>query len=196
MDSMRSRWFLVALLSLGCAVLGSAPGWAQEDGPVRRGRKYKSPPETAHIEVLVTKKTNGKPIMNAAVVFHSKKDGRDEGNMEVKTDPEGKASIDVIPTGSDLTVQVIANGFATYAGEYVVDAPTKQIAVAMLRPQAQVSAYEDNSGKASDRKAGVQEPVKPQGKAPSAKPDAGSVRKSAPAPASEQNRPAPVPPQI
>ena len=159
---------------------------------MRHGRKYKAPPETAHIEVLVTKKTNGKPIMNAAVVFHSKKDGRDEGNMEVKTDPEGKASIDVIPTGSDLTVQVIANGFATFAGEYVVDGPTKQIAVAMLRPQAQVSAYEDNSGKASDRKAGVQEPVKPSAKAPSGKPDAAVSGK----PPSEQKAPAPAPPQI
>ncbi len=161
---------------------------------MRHGRKYKAPPETAHIEVLVTKKTNGKPIMNAAVVFHSKKDGRDEGNMEVKTDPEGKASIDVIPTGSDLTVQVIANGFATFAGEYVVDASTKQIAVAMLRPQAQVSAYEDTSGKASDRKPGVQEPVKPQAKA--SKPDAPTIPKPKPAPAAEQNRPAPAPPQI
>jgi hypothetical protein len=31
----------------------------------------------------------------------------------------------------------------------------------MVRPQAQVSAYEDNEGKASTRKAGVQEPVRP-----------------------------------
>ncbi len=191
---MRRRRFAVALFALICAVVSVAPAWAQQDEPVRHGRKYKTPPETAHIEVLVTKKTNGKPIMNAAVIFHSKKDGRDEGNMEVKTDPEGKASIDVIPTGSDLTVQVIANGFATFAGEYAVDAPTKQIPVAMLRPQAQVSAYEDTSGKASDRKPGVQEPVKPQAKA--SKPDAATTPKSAPVPASEQNRPAPAPPQI
>ena len=32
---------------------------------------------------------NGKPVANAAVVFHSIKDGKDEGNMEVKTNEQG-----------------------------------------------------------------------------------------------------------
>jgi hypothetical protein len=31
-----------------------------------RGRKYKSPPETSHIEVEVLRASNGKPISNAA----------------------------------------------------------------------------------------------------------------------------------
>ena len=31
----------------------------------------------------------------------------------IKTDPDGKAIIDVIPTGSLVRVQIIANGFAT-----------------------------------------------------------------------------------
>ncbi len=126
-----------------------------------RGRKYKSPPETSHIEIEVLRASNGKPISNAAVVLNPEKDGKDEGNLEIKTGPDGKAAIDVIPTGSKLRVQVIAGGFATFAEDYVVDTATKEISIKMLRPRAQVSAYVDNTGKASERKPGVQEPVRP-----------------------------------
>ena len=133
----------------------------QNDPPIRRGRKYKAPPETSHIEVLVTKKSNGKPISNAAVVFNPIKDGKDEGNLEVKTNPEGKAVIDVIPTGSTLRVQVIANGFATFAEDYLIDKSSHEISISMLRPQEQISTYEENHGKASARQPGVQEPRKP-----------------------------------
>ncbi len=150
-------------LSLSFCLLLAAPGLAfgQDDAPVRRGRKYKAPPATSHIEVLVTKKSNGKPISNAAVVFNPTKDGKEIGNLEVKTDPDGKAIIDVIPTGSLVRVQVIANGFATFAEDYQVNEPSREIAVTMLRPQEQISAYEDNHGKASARQPGVQEPIKP-----------------------------------
>lgn len=127
-----------------------------------RGRKYKAPPPTSRIEVQVTKKFNGKPIPNAAVVFNPTKDGKDLGNLEVKTDPDGKAVIDIIPTGSTLRVQVIATGFSTFGQDYLVDGPTKEISISMLRPQEQVSAYEDNSGKISERKPGVQEPIRPK----------------------------------
>ena len=72
------------------------------------------------------KKFNGKPIVNAAVIFNSTLDGKDEGNLEVKTDPDGKATIDVIPTGSTVRVQVIATGFATFADEYVVTEPSRR----------------------------------------------------------------------
>jgi hypothetical protein len=134
---------------------------AQDAAPEHRGRKYKAPPITSHIEVDVTKKFNGKPISNAAVVFESKLEGKDEGNLEVKTDPDGKAVIDIIPTGSTVRVQVIATGFATFAQDYVVDVPSKSIAVAMVHPQAQISGYVDNQGKPSTRKPGVQEPIRP-----------------------------------
>lgn len=147
-----------------CSLLAFAPLHlsAQDDAHTRRGRKYKAPADTSHIEVLVVKKSNGKPVVNAAVIFHPiDQQGKDQGNMEVKTDPEGKAALDIIPTGSNVRVQVIANGYATFAQEYLVTEPTRQISVALLRPQEQVSAYEDNSGKASGRKFGIQEPVKP-----------------------------------
>jgi hypothetical protein len=154
----------VLSLSFLVLVLAFTPCLAKaqdQDAPVKRGRKYKAPPATSHIEVTVTKKFNGKPIMNAAVIFDSVKDGKDEGNLEVKTDPDGKATIDVIPTGSKVRVQVIAQGFATYADEYDVTQPSKEIAVSMIRPREQVSSYEDNDGKAATRKPGVQEPIRP-----------------------------------
>jgi hypothetical protein len=139
----------------------SPKAFGQDDAATRRGRrKYKAPPEVSHIEVTVIKGFNKKPIVNAAVVFHPTMNGKDEGNLEVKTDPEGKAIIDVIPTGSTMTVQVIADGFATFAQDYIVKDPSQAIVITMIRPQAQISKYEENHGKASDRKAGVQEPEK------------------------------------
>lgn len=178
------------LLFASCLLLAaprSAPG--QDTPTTKRGRKYKAPPDTSHIEVVVTKKSNGKPIPNAAVVFNPTKDGKDEGSLEVKTDPEGKAIIDIIPTGSLVRVQIIANGFATFAEDYQVNEATRQIAVAMIRPQAQISGYEDNQGKASERKPGVQEPIKPKAPATTATPNA------KPAPAAPATPPATVPPQ-
>ncbi len=131
----------------------------------RHGRKYKAPPETSHLEVLVVKDFNGKVIENAGVIFHPTKDGEDEGNLEVKSGPDGKAFIDIIPTGSDVDIQVIANGFSTYAGKLKLEKASQALTVRMKRPQEQISAFEDRNG-ASTRKAGVQEPVVKQAPAP------------------------------
>ena len=166
MPSRRTLWSQFALLfclALACCL----PAMAQ-DAPPKHGRKYKAPPATSHIEVTVLKKFNGKPISNAAVIFDATLDGKDQGNLEVKTDPDGKAVIDVIPTGSNVRVQVIATGFATYAEDYLVNEPSREITVSMVHPQEQVSSYQNNDGKATTRKPGVQEPVRPT--TPAAKP--------------------------
>lgn len=137
-----------------------------EDGaapkPEQHGRKYKAPPDTSHIEVTVLKGFNKKPIDGAHVVFHPVKDGKDEGNLELKTHQDGKAIIDVIPTGSKVRIQVIADGFATYAEDYQVNEASREIVISMVRPQAQISTYVDNEGKASQVKPGIQEPVRPK----------------------------------
>ncbi len=174
MPLRRTLWSQLALL-LPTALVFCLPALAQ-DAPPKHGRKYKAPPATSHIEVTVLKKFNGKPISNAAVIFDATMDGKDQGNLEVKTDPEGKATIDVIPTGSTVRVQVIATGFATYAEEYQVTEPSRAITVSMIHPQEQLSSYQDNQGKTATRKPGVQEPVRPT--KPAAKP-------AAPAPASQ-----------
>jgi hypothetical protein len=182
--------FVGLSLLFASILLQAAPSSAfGQDAPTtKRGRKYKAPPDTSHIEVLVTRKSNGKPIVNAAVVFNPSKDGKDLGSLEVKTDPEGKAVIDIIPTGSLVRVQIIANGLATFAEDYQVNEPTRQIAVVMLRPQEQISAYEDNQGKTSARKPGVQEPNKPT-------PPATSTPATKPAAAAPATPPAVAPPQ-
>jgi hypothetical protein len=127
----------------------------------QHGRKYKPMPPTAHIVVSVQKGFNGKPLTNAAVIFHAVRDGKEDGNLEVKTDVDGNATIDVIEIGSHLTVQVIANGFATYAQEFDIDTPTKEMLVKMQRPRAQISQYEDMGDKASQVQPGIQEPPHP-----------------------------------
>jgi hypothetical protein len=159
---MLSRRHLLRLTPVCLTVVLSASTLFAQDSPTRRVRKYKPPPVTSKISVQVTKKFNGKPIANAAVVFNPYKDGKEIGNLEVKTDPEGKATIDIIPTGSLVRVQVIADGFATFAQEYQVDESSRDIAVEMLRPREQVSSYKENTGGASTRKPGVQEPVRPK----------------------------------
>jgi hypothetical protein len=71
-------------------MLGVTLSFHGQDTPSSRGRKYRPPPDVSHIEVMVIKGSNKKPIANAAVIFHPVKDGREEGNLEVKTDPDGQ----------------------------------------------------------------------------------------------------------
>jgi hypothetical protein len=104
----------------------------------KRGRKYKAPPPTSRIEVTVLKDANGKPIENAAVVFHTL---NESGNMELKSNEDGKAMIDVLPLGDTMRLQVIAKGFQTYGGDYKIDKDTMAIEVRMKRPGEQYSIY-------------------------------------------------------
>lgn len=132
-----------------------------QESKQRRGRKYKVSDATSHVEVTVLKEATGRPVANAAVIFHPVKNGKDEGNLEVKTNEDGKAIIDVIPTGSVVGVQVIADGFATYAADYKLAEDRREILVTMVPPRAQISTYQDTHGKASERAVGVQEPKHP-----------------------------------
>ena len=124
-------------------------------------------------------------------------DGSDDGNLELKTDPEGKATIDVIPIGTNLRVQVLASGFATFAQDFMITEATTQLPITMLRPQEQISAYQDNSGKTSTLKPGVQEPIRPKSASPASKsvkvPATTAPPKAPPLPPSERNTPSPIP---
>lgn len=119
-----------------------------QDAP-KRGRKYKAPPPTARIEVTVLRATTGKPIENAAVIFHPLVDGHDNGNMELKTNDEGKAVIDLLNIGSDVRLQIIAHGYQTYGEDYKVDKENMSIEVKMNRPVDQYSIYKKGEGKAA-----------------------------------------------
>ncbi len=159
------------------------PAGAQGTRNDGHGRKWKPLPTLAHVVVTVTKGFDGKPMPHAAVVFHATLNGRDDGNLEVKTNQEGKATIDVIEVGSDVTLQVIANGFSTYAQNLKIDQPTKEFEVKLLRPREQVSAYQNNLDKASELKPGIQEPPHPVIKAPKVGPTGYAIPQDAtPAP--------------
>jgi hypothetical protein len=114
----------------------------------RRGRKYKAPPPTSRIDVTILRNDDGKPIENAAVVFQLV---GDKGNMELKTNEDGKTVIDVLPTGSKVTMQVIAKGFQTYGGDYTIDKSEMSIEVKLKRPGQQYSTYKDHTQASSDK---------------------------------------------
>jgi hypothetical protein len=124
---------------------------AQQDNSVR-GRKYKAPPSTSRIEVTILRDVNGKPIENAAVVFHAMEGERDKGVMELKTNDEGKTIIEVMPIGDVVRLQVIARGFQTYGNDYKVDKPQMTIEIRMKRPGEQYSIYKDHPEAAAPAK--------------------------------------------
>jgi len=110
----------------------------------KRGRKYVAPPPTAKITVTVTKAANGKPVENAAVVFHPIRNGKDEGGLELKTNEDGKATLDVIPIGDMLRLQVIATGYQTFGNDYSVTTNSKDISVQLRHPAQQYSIYQQH----------------------------------------------------
>jgi hypothetical protein len=167
----RVRTAVVFGVVSGLVLAGSVYGQTE-----RHGRKYKKLEPAANITLTVEKASNGKPISNAAVVFRAYKNGQDQGSLEVKTNPDGEAKIDIIEIGSHVKVQIIADGFATGATEFDLTGDEKNVTVKMEKPRAQVSTYQNNDGKPAQRPAGIQEPppiAKPKkAKAPTTGPNA------------------------
>jgi hypothetical protein len=108
----------------------------------RRGRKYKAPPPTSRIEVTILRDADSKPVENASVIFHMV---GDTGNMELKTNEDGKAMIDVLPIGSKLRLQVIAKGFQTFGEDFDNDKQEVTLGIRLKRPGEQYSIYKDHS---------------------------------------------------
>jgi hypothetical protein len=144
------RFLVFGLLMMALSAAGVAHG----QDTAKRGRKYKAPPPTARVEVTVVRATNGKPIENASVIFHPLEGGRDSGNMELKTNDEGKAVIDLLTIGSDVRLQIIAPGFQTYGQDYKVEKDSLAIQVKMKRPAEQYSIYKKGEDKPGDKSAG------------------------------------------
>jgi len=164
-------YLLVAILGL---ILSSLAAGAQQSTS-KRGRKYKAPPPTARIEVTLVRDVDGKPVENAAVIFHPLAGEKDEGNMELKTNEDGKAIIDVMPIGDTVWLQIIAKGFQTYGGDYKIDKDQMAIDIRLKRPGEQYSIYKDHppAGDA-DKAPDAAKPANPP-------PDAASATKDKPA---------------
>jgi hypothetical protein len=125
------RWVTISLLILGAATTAAAK------------EKKREPLST--VSFLVVRDENGKPIRDAAVVLHPVNDkGKQErGGLELKTDPDGKASYDGVPYGK-LRIQVLAHGFQTYGQDFDVNDPDLDITIKMKRPAGQYSIYEEH----------------------------------------------------
>ena len=135
----------MAIRRISAAVLLLA-GFPLLGADQRNGRKYTPPPATATIKVTVLRSTNGKPIPNAAVVFHPMEGDKDKGALELKSNEDGKVTIDVIPIGDTVRLQVIADGWKTFGDDYKIDTDSKEIVVKMKRPGEQYSLYGDGKG--------------------------------------------------
>ncbi len=152
-----TRYALSAAVLAATMAASAAPSQTQE----QHGRKWQPPAPTAPITIIVVKGFNNKPFENAGVVFRAVRDGKSVGTLEVKSDPDGNARIDVLEVGSHVLVQVIATGYATAAAEFDLPTEGKQLTLKLERPKAQGSQYENNDGKSSQTHPGVQERVIP-----------------------------------
>ncbi|RRA49479.1 carboxypeptidase regulatory-like domain-containing protein [Acidipila sp. EB88] len=86
--------------------------------------------------------SNGKPVENAAVIFHTFHEGKDQGNMEVKTNEDGKAVLDVIPIGDEVQVQVFKAGYQTYGESFTNDLAARDLEIKVKPPTGQYSIYQ------------------------------------------------------
>jgi len=103
---------------------------------------------TSSIKVVVVRDTDGKPIKYAQVVLHPvNRKGKSKGEMDLKTDVDGRVSAEAIPYGA-VEIQVIAKGFQTFGQDYEVKQPDMEITVKLKHPGGQYSTYENHDDKA------------------------------------------------
>ena len=109
------------------------------------GQKDADDEPTALMNFLVLKDENSKPVRNASVIMHavSSHGKQERGDLELKTNSEGKASFDGIPYGK-LRVQVLASGFQTYGDDFDINQHEVSITIKLKRPQGQYSVYDDH----------------------------------------------------
>ncbi|HEX4285180.1 MAG TPA: carboxypeptidase-like regulatory domain-containing protein [Terracidiphilus sp.] len=153
----------------------------------RRGRKYKTPAPTSRIEVTILRADDGKPIENAAVIFTMV---GDKGNMELKTNEDGKAMIDVLPTGCKVVLQVLAKGYQTYGKDYEIDKAQMALEVKLKRPSKQYSIYDKHPEAAQGNGEGKDKPAdKDSTDSPKGDPPAESANESGSKPDANQPQP-------
>ncbi len=173
---MFRRTFLRCSLFLavsGFAVTSMSLG-AQDSSSGKWTRKYKAPPQSSRIEVTILKDFNGKPIENAAVIFHPIEGDRDKGALELKTNEDGKAVIDVIPMGDTVRLQVIANGYQTYGQDYKIDKAEMSMEIRMKRPGSQYSIYKNGSANSNGNSGSGDKTAPSKNSPPPAQNDKGS----------------------
>jgi len=187
---------IVTTLSL---FAGSSALRAQDDSS-QHMRKYKPPPPSATIQVTVVRAYNGKPIPDAHVIFHPIEGDKDKGALELKTSEDGKATIDVIPLGDTVTLQVIANGFQTYGQVYKIDKLNMSMEVRLSRPAPQYSVYKNptndsgsGGGSGNNTGSGSDSGSQKSGSSPNPPPASDNKPSGQSDPPSNQSQPPPPP---
>jgi hypothetical protein len=129
---MRMNVSIALTLVLACGLARFVR--AQEDeGPV------------SSLRFVVLRDSDGKPVKNAQVVLHpvKRKGKQSDDEMELKTDADGKTTVDGIPYGP-LRVQVLAPHFQTFGEDYEVNKAQLEITVKLKHPGDQYSIYENH----------------------------------------------------
>jgi hypothetical protein len=135
--------------------------------PFSAAQKDKDNEPTTWIYFTVVKDDNGKPVRNAAVIMHpvNEKGRQERGDLELKTDPEGKANFDGVPYGP-LRVQVLASGFQTFGEDYTIEKDKTEITIKLKRPQGQFSIYDDRASNPQQKQDPKQENPPAEAKKP------------------------------
>jgi Carboxypeptidase regulatory-like domain len=123
---------MTVIIVLALGMIGSAR--AQDDeGPM------------SALRFVAVRDSDGKPVRNAEVVLHpvKRKGKQAKGEMELKTDAEGRTNIEGIPYGP-LRVQVLAPHFQTFGEDYEINKAEMEITVKLKRPGGQYSVYENH----------------------------------------------------
>jgi len=123
---------MVVAIVFGFGMVGLA--WTQDDeGP------------TSRLRFVVVRDSDGKPVRDAAVVLHpvKRKGKQAQGEMDLKTDAEGRTSVDGIPYGP-LRVQVLAPRFQSFGEDYEINKAEMEITVKLKRPGGQYSVFENH----------------------------------------------------
>ena len=131
---MKKRFLILSavMIALGAGIIGFAMA-QDDDGPM------------SDLRSVVVRDSDGKPVRNAEVVLHpvKRKGKQAKGEMELKTDAEGRTNIDGIPYGP-LRVQVLAPRFQTFGEDYEINKAEMEITVKLKRPGGQYSIYENH----------------------------------------------------
>ena len=123
---------MAVIIVLGFGMIGLTA--AQDDeGPM------------SSLRFVVVRDSDGKPVRNAQVVLHpvGHKGKQAQGEIDLKTDADGKTSVDGIPYGP-LRVQVLAQHFQTFGEDYEINKPEMELTVKLKHPGDQYSTYENH----------------------------------------------------
>jgi 5-hydroxyisourate hydrolase-like protein (transthyretin family) len=106
------------------------------------GKKKKAPEPFCSLSFVVLRESDGTPIKNASVVLHFlRQDGSQEWDgLQLKTNADGRASIEDIPYGK-LRLQVVAHSLQTYGDDVEVNQAKQEFVIRLKPPAAQVSIY-------------------------------------------------------